>query len=398
MKISAIISEYNPFHNGHAYHADTTRRETEADYVLSIMSGNFVQRGEPAVLNKYDRAEMALSGIDAVFELPAVYAISNAGDFAKGAVSILDAMGCIDFLSFGVETDDINVFNRVCDILTAEPESFKSSLRDHMKDGLSYPAARDLALRDVLGDSVSGITSSPNNILAIEYMCALRCLDSKIRPHLIKRLGSYHDNGKPETGFLGASSIRKMISEKTDISDHVPDQSLIKINRFRCITDNSVMDTLLNLRLSEITDKTSIHELSPDMLNRLKGISLPVSFDEAAAILKTRNITYTRSSRALINLIIGISSEDFDRITVSGYAHYANLIAFRRQSSPLIKAVQDTSGIPIINKKSDYRPDNESESLSWYYDCKSTDIYNMLYYSLSGIKKPSELSSNIKII
>ena len=109
MKISAIISEYNPFHNGHTYHADTTRRETEADYVLSIMSGNFVQRGEPAVLNKYDRAEMALSGIDAVFELPAVYAISNAGDFAKGAVSILDAMGCIDFLSFGVETDDLDM-------------------------------------------------------------------------------------------------------------------------------------------------------------------------------------------------------------------------------------------------------------------------------------------------
>ena len=430
MKISAIISEYNPFHNGHAYHADTTRRETDADYVLSIMSGNFVQRGEPAVLNKYARAGMALDKLDAVFELPTVYAISNAGDFAKGAVSILDAIGCINYLSFGVETDDMNPFDKICDILTKEQANFKASLRDHLKEGTIYPLARELALKDILGDKISEIASSPNNILAIEYICALRTLDSNIIPHIIKRRGSYHimhespssilktqrqivhkqiindilnynnsDSNIDNTSeFLSASAIRRLIADKNDISEHVPSIVLDAIKKTPCITENSTLDTLLNLRLTELTDDTPIHELSGDMLNRLRSITIPVSFDDAVQQLKTRNITYTRSSRALLNLILGIKADDFNVITKGGYAHYANLLSFRRDSSPLIKLIQDASRIPIINKKSDYHPVQDAESLSWYYDCKATDIYNTLYYCNSKINNPSELSSNLVIL
>ena len=395
MKTASIISEYNPYHNGHAYHVRKTREMTSSDYIISIMSGNFVQRGEPAIYDKYNRARSAALDIDAVFELPVIFSISNAGDFAMGAVSILNSLGCVDSLSFGVETLDMNLFERICSIITDEPSDYKSSLQDYIKEGNSYPLAREKALTDILGDSVKDIISSPNNILALEYMSAIKKINSSIRICPIIRKGSYH-NTDEKNGYLSASAIRTLIYDNKDITPHVPsyDQELFK----NALPGTSVLDGLLNLRLSELDYDVIYHEMSKDMMNRLKSIPVPTSFSEAVQLLKTKNITYTRSARALMNMILRIKEDDFREITNEGYSHYANLLSFRKESSTLLKTIQDNSEIPIINKKADYTPESHAASLSWEYDKKATDIYNSLCFIETGVRKPKELSSNVSIV
>ena len=195
--VLGIISEYNPFHNGHLHHLNESKRITHSDYSIAIMSGNFTQRGETSIVDKWTKTKMAIeNGIDLVIELPTIYAISSAENFADGAVRILNSLGIVDFISFGSECDDISILNDVANVLCSEPDEYRTLLSHELSKGNSFPKAREKALMMYLNDvrRFANVLSSPNNILGIEYLKALKRQKSKIEPVTVKREGAGHND------------------------------------------------------------------------------------------------------------------------------------------------------------------------------------------------------------
>ena len=200
--VLGIISEYNPFHNGHLHHLIESKKLTNSDYSIVVMSGNFTQRGEVSIIDKWSRAQMAIeNGVDLVIELPTIYAISSAENFASGAIKILDSLEIVNFVSFGSECNNISTLQEVTDVLTNEPPEYKTLLTHELSSGVSFPKAREIACTKYLqknsAENISlynNILSSPNNILGIEYLKALKKLNSKITPHIINRIESDHNS------------------------------------------------------------------------------------------------------------------------------------------------------------------------------------------------------------
>ncbi len=212
MKVAGLIVEYNPFHNGHLYHLEQSKKLTGADCIVCIMSGNFIQRGEPALVNKWARAKMALlSGADLVIELPLVYAMSSAEFFAYGAVSILNSLNIVDYLCFGSESGSIDELDNIADILVWEPQAYKELLKNHINKGISFPSARQKALADYLniGSASLNILSESNNILAVEYLKALKRTESQITPVTIKRINNTYNTCDLTGNISSATAIRR---------------------------------------------------------------------------------------------------------------------------------------------------------------------------------------------
>ena len=233
LKTTGIIVEYNPLHPGHIYHMEQTRKQTGADYLIAVMSGSFVQRGAPALLDKYTRTRMALlAGADVVIELPVCFATGSAGDFAAGAVSLLDKLGCVDVLCFGSESGDISLFKKTATLLQCESAAFSNALKKALKSGLSFPAARQQALllcldmakdmpstacpdNNSTAEQIVALLSSPNNLLGLEYTLALLRRNSSIRPFTISRVGSgYHDPLGGAADFPSASALRSLLAKQ----------------------------------------------------------------------------------------------------------------------------------------------------------------------------------------
>ena len=217
MKVVGIIAEYNPFHNGHLHHLQESIRLSLADYTIVVMSGNFMQRGTPALMDKYHRAKAALScGADLVLELPAYYATGSAEYFALGGISLLDKLGVVSHLCFGSECGDLDFLSKVAQITSEESEAYQKCLQAHIKSGKSYPSARTAAIIEVcpeLSSSVSGLTT-PNNILGIEYLKALYRLNSNIEPYTIQRVSSHYHDQKLKESYSSASAIRNVIKSE----------------------------------------------------------------------------------------------------------------------------------------------------------------------------------------
>ena len=223
--ILGIVSEYNPFHNGHIHHLELSKQLTKTDFTVAVMSGNFVQRGDTALVDKWTRTEMALKGgIDLVLELPTVYAISSAENFADGAIKILNSLGVVDYLSFGSEIGEISPLNDVASILYKEPKEFSSLITAQLKSGLSYPRAREIALSQFFGTSkkYTDILNNPNNILGVEYLKAIKKHRSHIKPLTIKRDYSDYNSKTVKNGIASATAIRTMIQNKKNVHRVVP--------------------------------------------------------------------------------------------------------------------------------------------------------------------------------
>ena len=233
--VLGIIAEYNPFHNGHLYHLIQSKKLSGSDYTIAIMGGNFTQRGDVSLVDKWSKAEMALlGGIDLVIELPTLYAVSSAENFADGAIKILDSLKIVDTVSFGSETKDINTLDRIADVLYNEPREYKTLLSHELSKGLSFPKARENALLMYLNDvrRFANILSSPNNILGIEYLKALRKYKSHIRPICIPRVGAGHNDltSSANKNIASATAIRNLaISNKYDSLEF---RSLIPISSY----------------------------------------------------------------------------------------------------------------------------------------------------------------------
>ena len=219
MKVCGIIAEYNPFHNGHAYHIQKTKEITNCEAIVAVMSGNFVQRGTPALFDKWTRTKMALqNGIDLVIELPTYYATSSAEYFAQGSIGLLDSLGIVDFLSFGAKTSDLDTLKRIANILYLEPNDYKELLQSELKKGVSYPVARGNALKNFTKkefDSkyISEILLDSNNILGIEYLKALMYNNSTISPNIVLRKGEDYNSVNIIDGVCSATAIRKMLED-----------------------------------------------------------------------------------------------------------------------------------------------------------------------------------------
>jgi len=312
MKISAIITEFNPLHLGHEYFIRKVRERSCPDYLVAVMSGDFVQRGEPALFSKYARAEAALyAGADLVLELPVRYALSSAGSFAAGAVNILNCLGCTDELWFGSESGNINDFLDLSAFLAHEPDSFRSLIAEALKGGFPYPAARAAAVEKLCGKEAAALLSGSNNVLGLEYCSSAVRSGASFSLHTIKREGSNYNDTDPGGTYPSAAAVRNEFSRGGlhAVSQLVPAYSyeLMKKEPGGLAADD--FSLLLRYRLlGESAESLSEYsEVTPDLARRIKNLENGFSsLSDFAMKIKTRNITYTHVSRALFSIILGM--------------------------------------------------------------------------------------------
>lgn len=365
MKTVGIIAEYNPFHNGHAYLIKKAKEITGADYCIVVMSGDFVQRGSPAMMNKYLRAESALrNGADIVLELPVYYALGSAEYFASGAVALLDKLGVTDTLCFGSECGDIALLSSFASELLSESAKFKSVLNLNMKSGLSYPQARNMALQASAPHLSARIEvmSSPNNILGIEYCKAISRRKSAIVPYTIRRTGtSYHD-ASLDSCYSSALAIRSALAvtgSLQSIQEQVPASVYTLMEEhygidYPIFTDD--LSTFLHYQLlSEQADGYTCHpDIDQELSDRISKM-LPQYRDchSFCELLKTKNRTYTRISRSLMHILLHMSKEELSAYCQEDYIYYARMLGFSKNARQLLSAIKQKSTIPLISKLAD---------------------------------------------
>ncbi len=405
MKIAAIIAEYNPFHKGHAYHIQETRQITGADYILVVMSGNYVQRGTPAIFNKYLRTRMALAGgADAVLELPLPYACSSAEFFAGGGVTLLNQLNVIDYLSFGSECGKIDLLLSVAQCLVHESSSYQTLLQSYLKQGLSFPVAREKALTQTVPSInqtvLSEVFSSPNNILGLEYCKSLLALNSTIVPVTIMRKGNYHNHSLTE--YSSASAIRKALLETKDsVKDHLPESVYSLIFRqapdgfLTCMDSDDFSQLLYYKLLSEknngFFDYLDCNKEISDKI--VKYIPQYMNFTTFCELLKSKNITYTRISRILLHILLDIKTPAFYNTPFAErelFVPYARLLGFKKEASSLLNHIKKSASIPFISNLPDaVKSLPEEASFMMQKEIFASDIYETVYSAKS--KRPAIL-------
>ena len=373
MKLTGIIAEYNPFHSGHEFHINKSKELTGSDFCVVVMSGDFVQRGEPAVYNKYLRTRMALAcGADLVVEMPSVFAVSSAEDFAACGVALLTALGAVDTICFGSEDGSIQDIQTAAALLADESPVFSAALSQGLRRGLSWPQARNHALLEMAGehkdiplsrDSLNSLLGSPNNLLGIEYCKAIIRSRSSLKPVTVKRSGQgYHDQ-ELEHGQASASALRSLLTKKEQdtamrlLTSHVPAAILPLYREEPPVTAqdlSGLLDyALLSLSL-ENRDLSVYADLSREMASRLDTRLLEQeSWEGRIRQLKTRQYTYTRVSRALLHLLLGITDRDMEEYKSAGYAPYARILGFKKESKELLSVLKKQSAVPLVTKTAD---------------------------------------------
>ncbi|MCM1335116.1 MAG: nucleotidyltransferase family protein [Bacteroides sp.] len=310
MKICGIIAEYNPFHNGHRYQLERTRELYGATHIAAVMSGNFTQRGDAAILDKYRRAEAALrGGVDLVIELPVAYALASAEQFALGAVGLLNALGCVELLSFGSESGDISALREAAAavLYAAQTDDFYT----FMKGGDPYPAALQKAVEKYYTDDVVALLTTPNNTLAIEYLKAMDELGCAFSPVTVKRIGAAHDGENAENGYASASAIRKMIRAGEDISAYAPPLAVSDIAAETADLARLETAILAKLRTMSRNELLKVPNVLAGLENRLyKAIRASGSLAEVAVFTKTKRYTMARIRRILLSAFLGIKKSD----------------------------------------------------------------------------------------
>lgn len=414
MKTAAIIAEYNPFHNGHQYQIEETRRQTKADFILVLMSGDFVQRGAPALCNKYIRTKMALSGgADLVIELPSLYALSSAEFFAGGAVTLLNQLNVVDFLSFGSESGNLSLFEKCTDAVIKHHDRISSFIQNRLKRGIPFPAARAEAMSEILSDTpdadgLHALFSSPNNILGLEYCKALLAVKSSIRPFTLKREDAgYHNTSVTahSSKYISASAIRRILPETTgDIAKYVPSEV------YRIMTENRLpsshlkeddFSTLLYYKL--LTEKeqgfTAYLDCTPDLSDKIcKYLPGYTSFTDFCHLLKTKELTYTRLSRVLMHILLNIKTPDFFRpsfLSRKLYTPYARLLGFKKEAAPLLSAIKKSSSILLLSKPADAGSLLDKEAFAMLQqDIFCASIYESAVFQHTGKLPLNELKQS----
>ena len=418
MTTSGIIAEYNPFHNGHGYHLRETKKQTQSDYTVVVMSGDFVQRGIPAMLDKYTRTRMALAGgADVVFELPCIYATSSAELFSEAAVGFFQQTGVIDILSFGAENASLDTLSRIARILNDEPQGLRALLQENLREGYSYPRAVYAALtRFMLEESrrtgsiieevyrISSQLALPNNILGIEYLKALMRLGCSIRPYCMERKGSGYNTTLLKTSEFGSSGAIRLALESENglsvIRRHIPEAVYdileSSIGRIGPIAADD-LSTQLNYALLSKDALTDFADMTAELAARIRNLDAkPRLFSEWADAVKTKNVTLAHVSRALLHVALGIRKEDIIQARSCGMVPYARILGFRESAAPLLKKLKENSAVPVITKIADAgKRLGRDAAKVLELELRAHEIYRQMVYACYKTVIPDEYRAEI---
>lgn len=413
MKTALIVAEFNPYHNGHKYIAKKARELTGADFVIALMSGDFVQRGAPAIVDRYTRAKMALSaGIDLVIAFPTRYAACSAEEYAGHALRIADSIGCVDFLFFGSECGDVNRLIEAAQVLAFEPDDYKKCLREYLKQGISFPSARALAL-----PQYEDLLSKPNNILGIEYIKAILRGNYNIQPKTCMRVGVSHGSTGLSENYASATAIREVLLSQ-DISARSVDKlsacmpgeayTLLKAEyeNNRLVYENDLTYMLVSAlwearSAGDLTKYLSVSETFANAAWASKEKCL--SFTDYAMMLKNRSLTYTHVCRALLHIALRIEKNSSDFTPASGtvtaknsYPDFAHILGMRKEAGLLVSRMTEISRIPLI-----MRPARELKNLDgaarslFDEEMRLSNLYNILVSRRSGQNIQNEMSRRL---
>ncbi len=390
MKIAAIITEYNPLHRGHAYQLEEVRRRSGADSIIVLMSGDYVQRGCPAIFDKFLRAEMALlCGADLVLELPCACAAASAPRFAQGAVALLQGLGVVDQLWFGSEAGQIEPFLALADLLSQEPACYRHGLQAALSEGHSFPKARMLALAACLPEfnlpfategDLQAFLLAPNNILGLAYCQALLQTGSNIQPKTLQRIGSGYHSSSLSKGYSSATAIRQFLlkQDPTAIQDQVPARIYPLIQRAcqanTCLQEDDFSLPLRYQLLKETESSLNQYlDLPRDLARRILRLQNQyASFSQFSLLLKTRNDTLTHIQRALLHILLGIRPQDAAAACSPAFARILGLGA----CPELLSSIKKEGSLPLVSKPGSLPP-----------GCYEKDLFaSNLYESLKAQK------------
>lgn len=372
MKVSGIIAEYNPFHNGHAYLAQKAK-DDGATHVVAVMSGNFVQRGVPAVFDHGTRARAALmNGVDLVLQLPAVYAVSPAQTFARAGVEILDGTGFVDELVFGSECGNIK---RITDaVIALESEKLKPLLDAELKKGLSFASARENALR-ILNPECADIIKSPNNILGVEYVSALKRIGSEITPLTFGRIGSDHDSREFSENIASASYIREIFSSE-EWKNFVPENTVDIYEKAKIADINKLENAILyRMRTADKTELSKAPDISEGIENRIiSAAEKAKSLEELYSLAKTKRYSHARIRRIILSYFLGFTAED-SALSVP----YIRVTGFNEKGAELLRKAKDSARLPVITKTSDIVYLDENAQRIFSLECSAGNIFALCF-------------------
>lgn len=394
--VLGIVTEYNPFHNGHVLHLNESKKITNADFTIAIMSGNFVQRGETSIFDKWSKAEMALKqGVDLVIELPTIYAISSAENFAQGAVKILSTLGIIDYLSFGSEIGEIKALNDVAEILYKEPKEFSDLIKNQLRSGLSYPKAREIAMTMYFGNSpkYTDVLQNPNNILGVEYLKALKKYKSPIKALTIKRNYSDYNSSTVKKGIASATAIRTMISNGKNIHSVVPFESYEIIEK---LMDNGEYvpslkvfekEIIYILRKMTMLEIASLPDVTEGLENRIKtAANSSNTLEELISKIKSKRFTQSRIQRILLYALIGITNKDMEMSKRT--LPYIRVLGFNKHGKRIISSIAENNPkAKIVVSVKRFLENNKDPKLQTMMakDIAATNIYTLGYKNQKGI-------------
>lgn len=367
MKISALISEFNPFHKGHKFIIDKIR-ENGATHIVAIMSGNYVQRGECAIYSKWDRAKIALeNGVDLVVENPIVFATASAQRFAYGGVNVIKGLGCVNELGFGSEEGNIDNLLKVSEII--ENDDIYDLIQNYLNDGLSYPKARQMAIEEKHGSFLADVIREPNNILACEYLSECKKANLDIDFFTVKRESVTHDSKEEINGFYSASLLREYIKK-----DSVSEDNIFEKYRKTCKTfDFTKLEGAILVKLRSFTenDFKKLPDVSEGMENRLfSAAQKACSLNEFFEIVKTKRYTLSRIRRVCLYALLGIEKNDVER-----QVPYVRVIGFNERGREILKIARDTAVLPIVMKYSDIKTLDYNAREIFEIESRATDIF-----------------------
>lgn len=391
-KVLGIVAEYNPFHNGHIYHLKRSKQLTNSDYSIAIISGNFTQRGDSSLVDKWSKAKMAISnGVDLVIELPTIYATSSAENFAYGAIKILNSLKIVDYVAFGAETTDIFTLEKLASVLADEPKEYKKLLSNELNNGISFPKARQNALTSYLklNRKTSSMISSPNNILAVEYLKSLKLLNSNISPILIERIENDYNDEKIIGNIASATAIRNSILDDNfvEIYNALPKSSyeILEKNfeKGHLIPNLNNFDNIIlyNLRSMTVSDLLDIPDVSEGLEFALKKAANSCNtIEELINIISSKRYTKTRIQRILTYVLLGITKKDIDMSKRS--MPYVRVLGFNNRGKTLISRISKSNPkLNIITSVKKFEDSNTNRNLKrmLQLDIFATNTYTLGY-------------------
>lgn len=393
-RVIGVVAEYNPFHNGHYYHLQATKEITGAEYCVAVISGNFTQRGDTSIVNKWAKAYMAIcGGADLVIELPTVYSISSAENFASGAVKILDNLKVVNAISFGAEANDLATLNNIANVLYEEPKAYTNILSHELKKGISYPAARENALMMYLNDikRYANTLSSPNNILAIEYLKALKTQKSKLEPIMIKRKKVYYNDNKIVDDFASATAIRKLLQdgEYANLRKVIPRSSYTIIGQESrkggmvlslAKYEKEIIYALRKMTVEEIAD---LPDVSEGLQFAIKNAANEANnLKDLISNIKSKRYTQTRIQRILLYALLGIDKKLMENSRK--VVPYVRVLGFTQKGKSLLSEISRRNPkLNIITSLKKYMNQNQNKNKvlaeMLEKDIFATDVYTLGY-------------------